>query len=173
MAVRKVTSLTEDEFRDKISTLKANPAVKGYQQIQEALRYVIAMADDFGLDNVVEGHYRLIHTHNKSVTLTPGSISRELGGHQSVINEWNVNVRLLMVQDKDRLETFYHDAIKAREHILDTIDKYPVLGGIPGVILCWAGGADEPEWTQIQRLYVWTQVFEVQVRQQVSNPARR
>ena len=159
-------------------------ALKGYRQIETALKYLIAKTpavtheysetDDYTKQfeadkSVVQGHYRNILEYNVSVTLTPGSISRELFGERQLTVEWPINIEMFFVQNKDKLEDFYAHLEDVRDNFLDVMDLFPVMGGVvPGVINMFVGSADEPEWTQISRYYVWTQRFECQVRQQKS-----
>ena len=170
-------------------TEKANiKKLKGYRQIQTALQYIIAKTPSVGVTldeyndykklfvvdkNLVQGHYRAIQHHNESITLTPGSISRELFGERQLTVEWPVNIELFMVQTKDKLEDFYEHLSDVRDNMLETLDLYPTMGFlVPGIVNMFTGSADEPEWAQISRHYVWTQRFECTVQQHLSIPLK-
>ena len=157
---------------------------KGYRQVETALKYLIAktpaVESEYDEDNdypkqfvadksVVQGHYRCILEHNVSVVLTPGSISREMFAERRLTIEWPINIEMFFVQNKDRVEDFYAHLVQVRDNILDVLDLFPVMGfAVPGVINMFVGSADEPEWAQMSRYYVWTQRFEAVVKQEKS-----
>ena len=150
----------------------------GYARVSQALAAVIRKSPFYDTKNVAIGHYRFMLSKPYSVSLVPGGVSREELGPQSIRVEYEIQVRLFHKATKAKLEDVYDSIIEKRDEIFNIVDIYPTLdsGSVSNpnanvVVECitraFMTDADEPEWEQIQRTYLWTQELSCSIQEDV------
>ena len=143
-----------------------------YDALESGLLTVIRTADGFDEDNTSAGDYHVLALGNDHmVILMPGAIpTRDLvGAPRYISTSWVVDIELYV-----QFSSTYHDTsenIKMwRQVLLDTVDAWPTLGGVAGVVNAFITSAQSPdEWVGEQRR-LWRQVFrcEVETRRTVA-----
>jgi len=140
-----------------------------YATIQSAVSTILQKATGFDSANVVIGHYRPLASKKESVSITPGAISgRRSQGNRTVTTDWVVNIQYFVkATDHNNVEDVYSTIVAGRQKLIDVVDQYPTLDGTAGVVIARLEAADEPDWLQQGRSYIWVQNMRCVVRETV------
>ena len=153
-----------------------------YQRVEGALCDLLTTVDGLNFANVAQGHYRHILSQPQSVTLTPGSVSRQESGLQAIRVSWGIRLelysRIAEPIDADGID-FARDALlELFDKVSSLIDTYPTLGAgaaspdSPYVISesitrSLITSAGSPERQRVGRTHLWTMAATCQVTEQI------
>lgn len=138
-----------------------------YATIESALATILRTATGFDTTNVVIGHFRPLANKKESVSLTPGAISgRRSEGNRTVTTDWVVQIQYFVkATDHANVEDVYATIIAGRQKLIDVVDQNPTLNGTAGVVIARITDADEPDWLQSGRSYIWEQMLRCTIRE--------
>ena len=149
-----------------------------YTRVECALADLLTTVDGLSFSNVAQGHYRNILSQPQSVTLTPGAVSRQESGLQSIRVRWGIRLelfsRIAAPIDADSIDFARDGLLELFDRVSSLTDTYPTLGGgaaspaSPYVISesitrSLITSAGSPERQQVGRTHLWTMAATCQV----------
>ena len=150
-----------------------------YTLVEYALADLLTTVDGLGFANVAQGHYRNILSQQYSVTLTPGSVSRQESGLQSIRVKWGIRLelfsRIAAPIDADSIDFARDGLLELFDRVSSLTDTYPTLGGgaaspdvspyviSESIMRSLITSAGSPERQQIGRTHFWTMAATCQV----------
>ena len=104
-----------------------------YSAVETAICDLLTTVEGFSFANVAQGHYRNILSQQYSITLTPGAVSRQESGLQSVRVKWGVRLELFSrisePIDADSIDYARDGLLELFDRVSGLLDTYPTLGG--------------------------------------------
>ena len=150
-----------------------------YTRVESALCDLLTTVDGLGFANVAQGHYRNILSQQYSVTLTPGAVSRQESGLQSVRVRWGIRMelysRIAAPIDADSIDFARDGLLELFDRVSGLLDTYPTLGGgaaspdanpyvvSESITRSLITSAGSPERQQVGRTHLWTMDANCQV----------
>ena len=153
-----------------------------YAAVEGALCDLLTTVDGLSFANVAQGHYRNILSQQYSVTLTPGSVSRQESGLQSVRVRWGMRLelysRIAAPVDADSIDFARDGLLTLFNKVSGLIDNYPTLGAgaaspdSPYVISesitrALITSAGSPTRQQVGRTHLWSMDATCQVTEHI------
>ena len=154
----------------------------GYTRVESALCDLLTTVDGLDFNNVAQGHYRHILSQPQSVTLTPGAVSRQESGLQSIRVRWGIRLelysRIAEPIDADSIDYARDGLIELFDRVASLADAYPTLGAgaaspdspyvvSESITRALITSAGSPARQQVGRTHLWTMAATCQVTEHI------
>ena len=139
----------------------------GYNDCEVGLLDVIRLLPNYGEANSSQGDYRILASGDaRNLVLHPGSIlSREvMAAPRRISTLWEIEIELYISFVTD-IKATSAQLREDRQEVLDQVDKYPTLDGVPGVVTALIMSGRPPMMFKGESRNWWVQILVCHVRE--------